>query len=77
MIEAFVAIDLDRSGTITRDEVAALLQQLNIPCRMPALQTLLDIVDTDESGQVDYREFANVLTTDRDGLERMLMGRGR
>ena len=74
IIEAFRALDGDRSGTLTRLELMKMFKTLGIQIRQPTLDTLLDIVDTDESGALNYKEFAQVLTTDSVGLERMLSG---
>lgn len=74
MIDAFKAADYDRSGTLTRQEVKTLYKTLRIQCREAVLDTLLDIVDTDESGAVDYKEFAQLLTTNSEGLEAMISG---
>jgi Ca2+-binding EF-hand superfamily protein len=74
MIQAFRAIDFDNSGTLTRDEVKAMFKTLRIMVREPTLETLLDIVDIDEGGDLDYKEFAQVLTTDSSGLEAMIAG---
>jgi len=74
MIAAFKAADADRSGTLTRSEIKGMLTTLRVMCRSVTLDTLLDIVDTDGSSNLDYQEFAHVLTSDAETLEMMLMG---
>jgi len=74
MIAAFRAADIDRGGTLTRQEVKALFKTLRIMVREVALDTLLDVVDTDEGGTLDYKEFARVLTCTAEELEMIMMG---
>ena len=74
MIDAFKAADNDRSGTLTRQEVKVLFKKLQIQCRDVALDTLLDVIDTDESRAVDYTEFAALLTSNANELNAMIAG---
>ena len=55
-------------------EVKDIFQTLRVMVREVVLDTLLDVVDTDESGDVDYKEFAHVLTTGAEELEAMMSG---
>ena len=55
MHAAFKAIDLDRSGTISRDEMCRALQMWNIPVT-GVLDVLMSACDKDDSGGIDYNE---------------------
>lgn len=60
---AFKAIDADRSGYLTRDELRFALMMLNLDViSKEVLDVILDMVDKDGDGQVNHYEFVTVLT---------------
>lgn len=62
---AFKFIDRDRTGTITRDELKQALADLNLTqIRPDVIETLIDFIDIDPSSDIEYREFARVLSAD-------------
>ena len=59
--EAFLAADRDRNGTIDRQELEVLLRRQNLD-RFPAeTAALLDRIDKNGDGTLDYAEFLQVL----------------
>jgi Ca2+-binding EF-hand superfamily protein len=63
--DAFKFIDSDRTGHLERDEVKKLLVEFNIPdIKNDAIETLIDFADYDGDGEINYAEFARVLTAD-------------
>jgi len=62
MHKAFLEYDKDRSGTLDRDELAQICYRFHIGDGDPkVIQALIDAVDVDGSGEVDYDEFAGYL----------------
>ena len=64
MFKAFQSMDLDRSGSLNEKELARALDLLNIPIDRPKLRELILCCDRDGDGQVDYKEFVDVLARD-------------
>jgi len=65
LTDAFKYIDSDRTGHLERDEVKRLLLEFNIPdIKDAAIETLIDFADYDGDGEINYAEFARVLTAD-------------
>ena len=62
--KAFRSIDEDGSGTITRYELARYLEILNLHMSMKpeVVDALFELIDADESGNFDYKEFARVMS---------------
>lgn len=62
--KAFRAIDNDGSGTITRQELELYLDILNLKMSMKpeVVDALFELIDADESGNFDYKEFARVMS---------------
>jgi len=66
MRDAFRSLDLDRSGTIGREELKRALVMWNIPdVDGTVLDALMSACDADSSGSVDYKEFVDVLARDK------------
>jgi len=63
MHAAFKSIDLDRSGTISKDELARALELWNIPVT-GALDAIMSTCDKDGNDGIDYKEFTDVLARD-------------
>ena len=64
MFKAFQYVDLDRSGTLDKKEIARALDLWNIPIDHDKLDDLIAACDSDGDGQVDYKEFVDVLARD-------------
>ena len=64
MFKAFQYVDLDRSGTLDKKEIARALDLWNIPIDHDKLDDLIAACDGDGDGQVDYKEFVDVLARD-------------
>ena len=64
MFKAFQYVDLDRSGTLDKKEIARALDLWNIPIDDAKLDELIEACDVDGDGQVDYKEFVDVLARD-------------
>ena len=63
--KAFKFIDADRTGKLEREEVKRLLIEFNIVnVRDDAIETLIDFADFDGDGEINYAEFARILTAD-------------
>jgi len=70
-------VDEDGSGTLTRDEIKVVLNQFYLiqyvdfytgqtrgDLTEEVVETLLDLVDSNNDGTISYQEFANIITTD-------------
>ena len=57
MHQAFQSIDMDHSGTISREEMRDALQKWNIPIT-GVLDVLMTACDRDGNGGIDYKECA-------------------
>ncbi|CDI75828.1 CAM kinase, CDPK family, putative [Eimeria praecox] len=53
----FVSLDVDNSGTLSVQEVAEGLKRLGWREIPPDLQAIMEEVDSDKSGHIDYTEF--------------------
>lgn len=73
---AFKRIDADRTGTLSREEIKSLLTQLNAygvnatssltsePVSEDTVEVLMDLVDVDRDGSINYEEFSRLLMAD-------------
>ena len=64
MFKAFQYVDLDRSGTLDNKEIRRALDMWNMPIDDQKLAELIEACDYDGDGQVDYKEFVDVLARD-------------
>jgi len=64
MFKAFQFADLDRSGTVTADELRRVFELWNLPVDDPHLVELIAACDVDGDGNIDYKEFVDVLARD-------------
>ena len=64
MFKAFQYVDMDRSGTLNKKEIARALDLWNIPIDHEKLDELIAACDEDGNGEVDYKEFVDVLARD-------------
>lgn len=59
--ECFNIFDSDKSGTISAKELKKVLEALNIKVKDEEVNLLLQSMDKDGSGQIDFEEFAEVM----------------
>jgi len=64
MFKAFQYVDLDRSGTLNAKEIRRALDLWNVPLDEKSLSQLIAACDHDGDGEVDYKEFVDVLARD-------------
>ncbi|KAJ1965795.1 hypothetical protein IWQ62_002576 [Dispira parvispora] len=57
---AFQAIDTDKSGFISRDELREALKRMNMSCSEEQLGKLIKEADVDGDGQINLREFCQL-----------------
>ena len=62
MQKAFLEYDKDRSGTLDREELAQICHRFHLGNGDEAvIQALIDVVDKNGDGVIEYDEFANAL----------------
>ena len=59
--DAFKVFDADGSGTISRDELKKLMKRLGQNLTDSELDAMMDEVDTDKSGEIDFKEFKSMM----------------
>ena len=64
MFKAFQYVDLDRSGTLNAKEIRRALDLWNMPIDDEKLAELIEACDGDGDGEVNYKEFVDVLARD-------------
>ena len=57
----FKSFDLNNSGTITIDELAAMLAKIGINVDRKYIQAMFNQIDRNANGTVEFEEFANVV----------------
>ena len=64
LTKAFRAIDEDGSGTITRAELDRYMLIINLQAvaRPDVVSTLFELIDEDQSGHFDFKEFSRVMS---------------
>eukprot|EP00949_MAST-11_sp_MAST-11-sp1_P004246 g4246.t1 len=53
----FKDIDVDKSGTLTADEMVLLFRDLGEPIQQKEMELLFSLIDADASGEIDFVEF--------------------
>jgi len=63
LTNAFRRVDVDGSGTISRDELDQFLEIVNLRAalRKDVIDVLFELVDDDNSGAFDFKEFSRVM----------------
>jgi Ca2+-binding EF-hand superfamily protein len=62
--QIFEQFDTNKSGTITVDELAALMASLKISCERKYLMALLRELDSNNSGMLEFEEFSRFVIHD-------------
>ena len=60
--EAFDLFDTDHSGTIDTDELKQALSNLGIDAKNQTLQNMMNDIDKNQSGTIDFTEFIELMT---------------
>eukprot|EP00298_Acanthocystis_sp_HF-20_P018861 c22044_g4_i1.p1 GENE.c22044_g4_i1~~c22044_g4_i1.p1 ORF type:complete len:156 (-),score=65.86 c22044_g4_i1:166-633(-) len=61
MRDAFDAFDVDKSGSISAEEISRKLNEIGISVSYEEVQAIMAEVDTDNSGMVDFEEFKQMM----------------
>lgn len=56
--------DLNNSGNITIEELAAMLAKLGITIERKYIQAMFRQLDTNHNGMIEFEEFANLILYD-------------
>ena len=65
LTKAFQFVDRDRTGTITREELRLVIGEFNLTnIRPEVIENLIDFIDIDPEGDIEYKEFARVISAD-------------
>jgi len=60
--EIFNLVDLDKGGTISKDELKQLMQTLGLKPTQEELNAMVDEIDQDGNGEIDFDEFVTVMS---------------
>lgn len=63
MRDCFNLFDQDGSGSISRNEMGRVLKALKIEASEDEIDSLVNMMDTDNSGVIEFEEFANALSS--------------
>ena len=61
--ESFDFFDRDKSGTISPEEIQKLLKNYGYPMAMEEVKKLVNKIDTDGDGELNFEEFVTLLQT--------------
>lgn len=71
IVNLFIKFDSNKSGTIDRHETKQILHFLGMDFSLNKAEELLNIVDKDGSGEIDFREFCGFIVMIKRGDERL------
>ena len=60
--EIFNLVDLDKGGTISKDELKQLMHTLGLRPSQEELNAMVDEIDADGNGEIDFDEFVTVMS---------------
>jgi calmodulin len=60
--EIFNLVDLDKGGTISKDELGQLMKTLGLKPTQEELNAMVAEIDADGSGEIDFDEFVTVMS---------------
>ena len=58
---AFMAIDKDKSGAISAEELKAVMEMVGQPATDEQVESMISNADCDENGKVEFPEFAKMM----------------
>jgi Ca2+-binding EF-hand superfamily protein len=61
--DAFNMFDIDRSGSIDRNEVCVLMKKLAQTLTDEEIDAIMEECDTDKDGEISFEEFRNMMFT--------------
>lgn len=61
--DAFAVFDADGSGTISKSELKKLMKNLGQTLSDPELDAMMEEVDTDGNGEIDFAEFKSMMVS--------------
>jgi hypothetical protein len=71
LVNLFTKFDVDPSNTIDKHETKKVLLYLGMEASMDMAKELLEIIDIDESGEIDFNEFCNFIVMLKRGDPRL------
>lgn len=60
--EVFNLVDRDKGGTISKEELAQLMKTLSINASQQELDLMIDEIDTNNDGEIQFEEFVAVMS---------------
>ena len=60
--EVFNLVDVDRGGSISCDELGVLMETLGIKCSPEELKLMVEEIDENGNGLIDFDEFVQVMS---------------
>lgn len=67
--EVFAMFDKDGDGTIDSAELGTVMASLGVNPSATELQEMIEEVDTDKNGTIDFNEFCNLMISKTQGLD--------
>ena len=71
MVNLFTKFDVDHSNTIDKHETKKILLYLGMDASLDMAKELLEIIDVDKSGEIDFNEFCNFIVMLKRGDPRL------
>ncbi|KAJ1430655.1 hypothetical protein B484DRAFT_49632 [Ochromonadaceae sp. CCMP2298] len=71
IVNMFLKFDADGSGTIDKHEVKKILTFLGMEASIKMAQELIDVIDVDQSGEIDFQEFCGFIVLLKKGDPRL------
>lgn len=62
LIEIFWLVDLDHGGTISREELAALMKMVGLRVSKDEMDEMMVDIDSNGTGEIDFEEFVLTVT---------------
>ncbi|KAI8995934.1 hypothetical protein BC832DRAFT_309688 [Gaertneriomyces semiglobifer] len=62
LVEIFSLVDVDHGGTISKDELAALMKTLGLRVSKVELETMVNEIDKAGTGEIDFESFVHAMS---------------